>query len=136
MAAMTEKHRKMIDELYAQTTDEVKEKYDKRSGIYGIYCDDKLVYIGKSTNLLNRWIAHKCHVYCEESKEYNRPIYRELRRALQEGHTIQAQLIEYCETWELEDKEDEYIIKYYPALNTMVKAPNGNHYKKAIKKIC
>lgn len=133
---MTDNHRKMIEDLYNQCSQEQKEKYDKKVGIYAIYCDGNLVYIGKSTNLLNRWIAHKCHVFCNESKEYNRPMYQELRRAYNLGHAISINLLEYCDIEDLETKEDEYIGKYLPPLNTIIPKADGGHSKKQISKIC
>lgn len=133
---MTTKHKEMIDEMYSACNQEQKEKYDKKVGVYALYCDDNLVYVGKSTNLLNRWIAHKCHVMCDESKEYNRPMYQELRRAMNLGHAITANLLEYCDIDNLETKEDEYIAKYLPALNTMIPKAGGGHTKKPISKIC
>lgn len=133
---MTEKHKKMIDELYNNTPAEVKEKYDKKSGIYGIFCDEELVYIGKSTNLLNRWIAHKCHTFCDESKEYNRPIYKELRRAYSLGHKINIRLIEYCEVADLEKEEAKYIYGYRPKLNTLIPFPSGGQTRKSVECIC
>ena len=106
---MTEKHKKMIDELYNNTSAEVKEKYDKKSGIYGIFCDEELVYIGKSTNLLNRWIAHKCHTFCDESNEYNRPIYKELRRANNLSDKNNNIIIEDSEVTDIEKEEAKKI---------------------------
>ena len=133
---MTTAHKQMIDDLYAQCSQEQKEKYDKQVGIYAIYCNDSLVYIGKSTNLLNRWIAHKCHVFCPESKEYNRPMYAELRRAYNLGCNISINLLEYCNIDELETREDEWIGKYVPALNSIIPKAGGGHYKKPVGKIC
>lgn len=133
---MTEKHKQMIDELYNNSSEETKRLYDKKSGIYAIFCDENLVYIGKSTNLLNRWIAHKCHVYCEESKEYNRPMYKELRRAINQGHKVSISLVEYCTPEELESEERKYIAEFLPPLNTMIPIAGGGQTKKAIALIC
>lgn len=133
---MTTKHKEMIDELYAQCSQEQKEKYDKKIGIYAIYCNDNLVYIGKSTNLLNRWIAHKCHVFCNESKEYNRPMYQELRRAYEGGCHISISLLEYCaDTAELKQKEEKWISTYVPKLNSLIPKAGGGQYKKQVEKI-
>lgn len=73
---MTNKHYELIQQYYNEVSQETKDKYQGKTGIYAIYCDEALVYIGKSTDLLNRFIAHKANTFCDESPEYNSKKYQ------------------------------------------------------------
>lgn len=129
---MTEKYYNLIKELEDTTSQESKIKQSGKSGIYAIYCDERLVYIGKSTDLLKRFIAHKANTICDESKEYNSKKYVELRNAMAAGHNICIKVIEYCEKKDLEAKEDYYIGMYLPPLNTIIPNGRGGHTTKGV----
>lgn len=45
-------------ERFNKSTKQILDGYNIM-GIYGIYLDDELVYIGQSINIKNRWIKHK-----------------------------------------------------------------------------
>ena len=45
-------------ERFNKSTKQILDKYNIM-GIYGIYLNDELVYIGQSINIKNRWIKHK-----------------------------------------------------------------------------
>lgn len=47
-----------VKERFNKSTKQILDGYNIM-GIYGIYLDDELVYIGQSTNIKNRWIKHK-----------------------------------------------------------------------------
>ena len=137
---LTENHKAMIQQMWDDTPQEMKDSYFNKSGIYGIYCDGELVYIGKSINLLQRWLMHKSHVYCPESPEYNRPIYKEIRRALKAGHKISAGVIEFCDCpdieLQLEQEESKLIKKYVPKLNRRIPTAGGGYVTKGLGRLC
>lgn len=137
MASLTTQQKMKIDELYQLIPQEEKEK-NEVPGIYGIYCDNNLVYVGKSTKMLNRWLIHKTHTLYSYSTEYNRPIYKELRRAYNLGHNISINALEYCTQQELKEKEQKWIAATLPPLNTLVPRNDGSgrERKKAISPIC
>jgi predicted GIY-YIG superfamily endonuclease len=132
---MTEKHYNLVQELYAQTSEETKAQYDKKSGIYCILCDEKIIYVGKSTDMLHRFIAHKANTICEEAEEYNRPKYVKMREALLKGHNISCRELEFCDKDVLSAREDYWISKYMPPLNSIVPTIYGGHCKKSIRSI-
>lgn len=132
---MTENHYNLIQQYYTETSQETKDKYEGKSGIYGIYCDERLVYIGKSTDLLKRFIAHKANTFCVESPEYNSRKYIELRGAVLKGHSISLKPLEYCDKEDLSAREDFYIDHYQPALNTIIPGGYGKHTRKPIESI-
>lgn len=142
MAALTVQQKIEIARLYEEYPQEKKELYDRKPGIYGIYCDNNLVYVGKSTNLLNRWLIHKTHTLCNYATEYNRPMYRELRRAINLGHTIDIKALEVCDVniskQELKEKEEKRIAATTPPLNTLIPRMDGSgrSYKKEVSPIC
>lgn len=108
------------EELFAQVPQETKEKYFGVSGIYGIYIEDELVYIGQSTNLLNRWIAHKINTrYNFQQKDYQEDKYQVFREAEKAGLRITCLVLEYCENnkYILNQKEREWIHNCQPILN-------------------
>lgn len=134
---MTTEHKEYIDSCYEQVSKETKERLEGKSGIYAIYCNDEIVYIGKSTDLLKRFIAHKAHIFCPFADEYNRPKYKELRRAIDNGFNIRLDMLEECGDGELGLREAVLIQKYVPALNTQIPEFYNNSYrKKRISKIC
>lgn len=132
---MTENHYNLVQQYYEETPQETKDQYEGKSGIYGIYCDNRLVYIGKSADLLKRFIAHKANTFCDESPEYNSKKYVEMREACLKGHSIQIQVLEYCDKADLSSREDFYIEHYQPALNTIIPNGYGRHTRKPVEAI-
>lgn len=133
---MTNKHYELIQQYYHEVSQETKDKYQGKTGIYAIYCDEALVYIGKSTDLLNRFIAHKANTFCDESPEYNSKKYQQLRKAASLGHSITLKVLEFCAQDALASTEDKWIGKYLPPLNAIIPAVNGKHIRKPITDIC
>lgn len=129
---MTQALYDLIQEENKKVTQESKDKYQGKAGIYGIYCEDELIYIGKSTDMLKRFIAHKTNTICSESNEYNRPMYMEMRRALNAGLNIHCEELEFCTKEELNSKEDYYIGLHLPPLNTIIPNKCGGHTRKAV----
>lgn len=87
-------------------------KYDC-PGIYGIWIEDELVYIGKSKNMLDRIVTHIRHILKPREKEENK--YKELREAA----ALKFDVLLYVRVEELNQKEAELIWKHKPRLNTV-----------------
>lgn len=94
-------------------------KYE-HAGIYCIKVDEKIVYIGKSGNMLRRIAFHYAHTQMETETKYR--ILSEVRR---KGHELGFDVLYYAESkrqadrfTELGEKEGEYIRQYRPILNT------------------
>lgn len=102
------------------------EKYE-HAGIYCIKIDDKIVYIGKSANMLRRIAQHYAGIKKGTEKKYR--IMAEARR---KGHNIGFDVLYYAKSRryadklaEIGEKEGEYIRLHKPILNTQIpKAEN------------
>lgn len=105
-------------EMYAEIPQETIERYEGVSAIYGIYVDGELVYIGKSTNTLGRWVAHKINtLFNYGQKDYKEAKYEVLRQVLKSGHSVSCDVLEYCNEDELSTREKEWIKREDPILN-------------------
>ena len=96
-------------------------KYE-HAGIYCIKVDDKIVYIGKSGNMLRRIAFHYAHTQMETEAKY-----RILSEARRKGHELGFDVLYYAKSeryadrqTELGEKEGEYIRQYRPILNTQI----------------
>lgn len=96
-------------------------KYE-HAGIYCIKVDDKIVYVGKSGNMLRRIAAHYAHIQMGTETKY-----RILSEAQRKGHSLGFDVLYYAKskryadkTTELGEKEGEYIRMYSPILNTQI----------------
>lgn len=92
------------------------------AGIYCIKIDNRIVYIGKSANMLRRVAQHYVGIQTEAEKKYR--IMAEARR---KGHDIGFDVLYYAQRrgranqlLEIGEKEGEYIRKYNPILNTQI----------------
>lgn len=114
-----------IQELKELITSASGSKYDC-SGIYCIYIDDKLVYIGKSKNMKNRIASHMYNMEIND-KEHK---YQILNEAIRTGHTIRFDKIQRCDIVEnISDLEGYWIRHYMPPLNTQIpKEENSKKY--------
>ena len=82
--------------------------------ITGIYCITNLVngkkYIGQSKNIEERWKKHKRSAFNQSKKEYNKPLYRAIRKY---GiNNFKFEILEECKVEDLNDKEI-YWISFY-----------------------
>ena len=101
-------------------------KYE-RAGIYCIKIDEKIVYIGKSGNMLRRIAQHYAGIQQGTEKKY-----RIISEAERKGHPITFEVLYYAKSRrrldklvEIGEKEGEYIREYKPILNTQIpKAEN------------
>lgn len=129
---MSEEFEKKYNEYLARFGDK-KAKYDK-SGIYGIYLDDHLVYIGKAVNMLNRIINHMIHIDEQDRPQTNK--YVQLHLALDEGHRIRFDVLE--ETDDIDYREAVWIRQQRPPFNIQIPKldnPKKFWYNRIAKKI-
>lgn len=126
--------KQMKDEIKKELSQDqkIREKY-RGAGIYQIYIDDILVYIGKAHNLLERISEHIAEIKYVDSKSANK--YKVLAQAQRMGHQITFDVLYYSPFTsgnEMYDdigfNEGKYIREYLPFLNTQI--PNENDYKK------
>lgn len=105
------------------------EKYE-RAGIYSISIDDKLVYIGKSHNMLKRIAQHMVGIKTMSEKKYC--ILAENQR---QGRNVVFDVMYYAKSKKYKDieeeigqKEGELIRQYMPMLNTQI--PKEENWRK------
>ena len=108
------------EEFLSELPQELKTEYWECAGIQGIYIEDHLVYIGESSNVLQRWVAHKINTFFDfNQKDYKEEKYMILREAYNMGFRIESKLIEKCSNnkRELKERERYYIEQSKPILN-------------------
>lgn len=108
------------EELLESVPQETKMQFMDVAGIYGIYIENQLVYVGQSTSLLNRWIAHKINTLFDFGQhDYKEEKYCIFREAYQSGYDIQCRPLEICENDKaiLRQLERNWINKLQPILN-------------------
>lgn len=121
-----------IEQIIQSLKDQgLEEKYGK-PGVYSISIEGKLVYIGKSVNMLQRIANHIYHI--ENPGKTNK--YIVLSKAKQNQYQIQFDVV-YC-SQEKNEKEIEndigyqegwFIRQYRPALNYQIpKADDWHHW--------
>ena len=101
-------------------------------GIYSISINNKIVYVGKSMNMLYRMAEHWASMtYPKENK------YRVLSEAKCRNYNVKFDVLYYAKSRryadklaEIGEKEGEYIRKYNPILNTQIpKAENWERWE-------
>ena len=109
-------------------------KYE-HAGIYCIKIDGKIVYIGKSANMLRRIAQHYVGI-----RQGNEKKYRIISEAERKGHPITFDVLYYAKSRRLVDKlveigekEGEYIRLHTPILNTQI--PKAEDWKKYENKV-
>ena len=97
------------------------QKYE-HAGIYCIKVNNRVVYIGKSMNMLRRISEHYVGIKTKSNKKY-----KILEQARQNGYSINFDVLYYAkeESYnarlnEISVKEREYIRDYNPLLNTQI----------------
>ena len=136
--------KQMKDEIKKELSQDqtIREKY-RGAGIYQIYIDDILVYIGKAHNLLERIAEHIAEIKYVDSKSANK--YKVLAQAQRTGHQITFDVLYYSPFTSgnemLDDigfNEGKYIREYLPFLNTQIPKQENYHnydYNKRAKYI-
>ena len=89
------------------------EKY-AAAGIYTIGVADKVVYVGKSKDMLNRICNHIQHIK-DETEGHK---YKLLKGIQNRGYTITFNVLEYCGNENLDEKEVYWINEIKPYLNS------------------
>ena len=97
------------------------DKYE-HPGIYCIKINDRIVYVGKSQNMLQRIAEHYVSIKTGKEKKY-----RIMAEAQRKGYSIDFDVLYYATgrtpaaiTEEIGQKEGEYIRQYQPVLNTQI----------------
>ena len=105
------------------------QKYE-RAGIYCIKQNGKIIYIGKSVNMLRRIAQHYVGVKTGSERKY-----RILAEVRDKGYRISFEVLYYATRTnpeeireEIGQKESEYINQYLPILNTQI--PDEGDYHK------
>ena len=97
------------------------QEVEKKSGIYAITLDDKIVYVGQSRDIYQRCCQH---IYNTENAMLNKEKkYLLLLSAKLGGHNIDCIPIDYAEPEVLTELENLYIEQYNPQLNILT--PHG-----------
>lgn len=107
-----------------------RQKLWQKVGVYGIYCNGSLVYVGKSTNMFHRMCSHMMNTFEPSQRDYNSKKYVELRNAAFAGAKIEFRVIELTDPAALDDRQQFWIRKQQPPLNTIV-----GHRKKKVQSI-
>ena len=110
--------------------------YDRKfecAGVYSIWIDNHLAYIGKSENMLMRMAQHYVEITKQSEKKY-----QILHEARTRGHYVHFEVMYYAEESdkstieeEIGQKEGELIRKYLPPLNTWI--PQAENWHKTIR---
>lgn len=96
-------------------------------GLYSVSIDGKLVYIGKSTDMVTRIANHMYHIDYQDQPKTNK--YVQLYRAKEDGHKVSFDLLLKCSESEVSVEEAKMIRQYLPALNTQIpKIENPKSY--------
>ena len=110
-----------VNQIYKkyQQDESIKNKYDKKQGIYSISVNNRIIYIGKSANILNRICYHIFYINNPELNKSNK--YRVIANLLSQGVNIQFNLVQLVDNIvDLDKIEGQYIRKYLPPLNYQI----------------
>ncbi len=121
------------EEIMEEIPQHIRNKFFGKAGVYGIYIEGQLVYVGETINLLRRWIDHKFNtLYNFKQPAYQEEKYKVLREAYAAGLVISCNVLEFCENDKkiLRAREAAYIKKYNPILNIINTGKHGNVYEK------
>ena len=102
-------------------------------GIYALYIDNCIVYVGKSRDLPNRAKAHKTNILHSNDAWY--PLARDFH---ERGHVITMKILTTTEYKFLEKLEEEYIHKLKPLFNQQGLGKEGYkpmEYETAVNKL-
>jgi hypothetical protein len=128
-AAVSQKRNEIMEAI----PHSIRNKFFGKAGVYGIYIEGQLAYVGETINLLRRWVDHKFNtLYNFKQKEYQEEKYRVLREAYAAGLVITCDVLEFCEPNKkiLRAREAAYIKKYNPILNIVNTGKHSDVYAK------
>ena len=115
-----------LKKKYYTVNQHKRQKLWQKIGVYGIYCNGSLVYVGKSKNMFHRMCSHMMNTFQPTERDYNSKKYVELRKAAFAGAKIEFRIIQETDLAALGDRQQFWIMKERPPLNTVV----GRHKKK------
>ena len=115
-----------LKKKYYTVNQNKRQKLWQKVGVYGIYCNGSLVYVGKSTNMFHRMCSHMMNTFQPTERDYNSKKYVQLRKAAFAGAKIEFRVIELTDPAALGDRQQFWIKKERPPLNTVV----GRHKKR------
>ena len=132
MTTQNEQAQKAIERYEELKKQGLAAKYE-RAGIYSISIDEKLVYIGKSRNMLYRLATHIEEIEKEDQRTHK---YWVLRSAQKLGYSINFGVLYYSPFEDEEESDNDIgemegilIRKHMPPLNTQIpKADNWHTY--------
>ena len=90
--------------------------HGKQIGIYGIYIDDKIVYIGQSKQLSTRAQTHERNI--RKGAKWNGDWYLIANQFYLHGHKIEFKVLEEVPLDQLIKTEERYIQAIQPIFNT------------------
>jgi hypothetical protein len=123
-----------VNEMKKELPQSLINQYEGKCGIYGMWINEKLVYIGKSKNVLTRWTYHKLHtLYDYGQHDYKEDKYRIMREAKEKGYKISFDILEECKPGCLDLLEHRWIEACKPALN--MEFTNQSLHDKTLKDI-
>ena len=118
----------LTEMLYTQLQQSqyLKEKYDQKMGIYSMAINGKIVYIGKSTNILHRIASH---MFLTQNLQFTKSHkYKIFNQCLQQGIDIQFDIMCQCaDEDELGYVEGRLIREHMPILNYQIPKPENYH---------
>lgn len=119
MGPIGKEEKAFFDDLYNKVPEEIKSKYEGKSGIYAIYRKDTgdYLYIGQATNFLVRWVSHRTNALCPDAREYDFILYSRIRETIGSGIELAFAALEECRPLDLDKKEKEWLRKYKPPFN-------------------
>ena len=114
MGLIHDSEQEYIDREMSKLNQEQKDLYLHRAGIYALYRKDtgEYLYIGHSTNLMLRWISHRCNAHVKDAREYNAILYQRMRETEACGIPMAFTVLEYCDGMtkeEISEREDEWL---------------------------
>lgn len=122
------------DKLYKEMKQEIKDRWEGHSGIYALVRTDKdyetdpsaILYIGKSTNFVERWISHKTNALCPQARENWFTMYERMRETREAKIPMSFVVLEECGLGCLDDRECFYLRKYKPPFNYRLPSFDSN----------
>ena len=99
----------------------------KKSGVYGIYLHNELVYVGQAKNLYKRYYEHrKPRTYNNPNYHtYNYPLYRSFRKYGLEAFEFKC--LHICEIDKLLEYEQKYYDEFKPRYNQIRPIENPSY---------
>ena len=97
----------------------VKKWQNNTSGVYGIYDNDKVLYVGQSVGINGRFKSHRHCIKCPKSVEKHAPESINLYNNLRSHSNVSIRIIEECSREVLLQREQHYIDTLKPLYNTL-----------------